>query len=495
MNGMKGCRYVYPIILFLFGVATNISTVLNNAYASGSTLYDSAIFQTIIWRADWSLRPAPAVDDVSFFNIHFSPINYIPNILSYLYPFDRMSYYGVVYGAVYGTLLVVAFRLFSRIYRNPMISALSAALLYFGGPLVNGQWEPHQEIASALFMLVFFRAWFENRFGLVLAAIVLNAAVREDCGMLLALPLLGLAWTGANPENRRRLLLAAVLSALLSVAAFLVKKLYFNAHDVTSTFYYGSPPFGHLSYPLIVSRLENLILHEQFLWLPGVVLLIGALWLGERRLLVGWLAFLPYWLFGFLSIGELNSQLGSYKAFPFVLTLVWPAVIFAGAETKRRAYGVLQILLLLSASVAWEDGAPRFAAPIGVPALLDRWRPHPEIEQAENYRAFEAKLQGGSLGEIRASCGVLALYPYDFPIWYRSQVLAGDEAQAERLDSLLWFAQDRDEQATRQWLKGGDFPYYYRVIGTKMHLATRLPPEKLGVFAGAIAVEPIPQDY
>ena len=42
--------------LFAFVLATNLSTVLNNAYSFGGTLYDSAIFQTIIWRSGWALR-------------------------------------------------------------------------------------------------------------------------------------------------------------------------------------------------------------------------------------------------------------------------------------------------------------------------------------------------------------------------------------------------------------------------------------------------------
>jgi hypothetical protein len=69
----------------------------DNAYSFGSTLYDSAIFQTIIWRSGWTLRLAPALaTDMSYLDIHLSPINYLPNAISYLTPIDRMSYYGLV---------------------------------------------------------------------------------------------------------------------------------------------------------------------------------------------------------------------------------------------------------------------------------------------------------------------------------------------------------------------------------------------------------------
>jgi hypothetical protein len=46
--------------LFAFVLATNVSTVLNNAYSFGSS-YDSAIFETMIWRSGWSLRAAPII--------------------------------------------------------------------------------------------------------------------------------------------------------------------------------------------------------------------------------------------------------------------------------------------------------------------------------------------------------------------------------------------------------------------------------------------------
>jgi hypothetical protein len=95
-------------------------------------------------------------------------------------------------------------------------------------------------------------------------------------------------------------------------------------------------------------------------------------------------------------------------------------------------------------------------------------------------------LDAGGLGDVRVSESVLALYPYSFPIYYRSQVIAGAEEQAEKLDSLLWFAGDRDEPITQRWLTRGHFPYLYHIIGTRISLATRFPPDKLPAFAGMI---------
>jgi hypothetical protein len=336
--------------LFAFGLMTTLNIVLNNAYHGGSTLYDSAIFQTIIWRSGWALRPAPTIGAVSFLNIHFSPINYLPSAVSYLIPFDRMTYYGVVYGCIYGALLVLAFRAFRGLASGPAgiaIAAAGALVFYLSGPVSGGAWEPHQEIASAFFTIAFFLALAARRHRVAAVMLVLNAAVREDCGLLLALPLLGLwlcnRWTERGDglgADRRKLLIYAAVSALISVAVFAVKRIFFHEVDIISDFYFGPQPFAHLSLTLIGQRIEYTLLDLQFVWAPGVVLAAAAIWLRDPRLLVGWIAFAPYWLVNFVAKGEFNAQLISYKPFPFILAMVWPALIALAEPTPdRRRWG------------------------------------------------------------------------------------------------------------------------------------------------------------
>lgn len=486
------------LVLIAFGLLTNIFTVLNNAYSQGSTLYDSTIFQTIIWRSGWPLTPAPAVDDISFLNTHFSPINYIPDLISYAVPLDRMTYSGVVYGAVYGGILVLAFVALRGLCTT--LPALAGALaLYLSGEILNAQWEPHQEIASALLTLGFFLAWSGRRNWLALACLVLNAAVREDCGLLLALPLLILAahsawtqraswrWTALFDLQYPNALGFALMSSMLSVTAFATKARYFTGHDVVAAFYYGDA-FNHLTADLLHRRADYYLHHAQYLWLPGVVLLIGAATLRDIRIAIGWIAFLPYWLFSFLSQGELNAEMGAYKAFPLVLSLVWPALLVRIApEARSRGLVWVQAGVLLAACVSYEDGSIQVGAPFGIAGSVHRWLPQPEIRQAGIYRAFEDRLQHvGDLGHIRASQGVLALYPYQFQRWDFSSLTDQALAQAADLDSLMWFEGDRDASRVDTTLAVARLPHRYRVRGTKMWLATRLPAERLTAFAGAI---------
>jgi hypothetical protein len=489
--------FVAAVCLSAFALATNLNTVLNNAYSFGSS-YDSAIFQTMIWRSGWMLRSAAIIDpDMSYLNIHLSPISYLPNALSYFMPIDRMSYCGLVYGIIYTFLLVLVFHAFLRLYgHNTLIAALASFAFYISGPVNSGQWEPHQEIASALFTAGFFVAWGLGRGWIAIAMIGLNAGVREDCGMLLALPLF-LLWaherwirrdTGAC--SSRHTFGYALFSALLSVVAFAVKRLYFNRLDTIATFYYGANPFAHLSSGVISDRLQFTILHGQYLWLPGLVLLVGAVWLRDLRLVIGWAASFPYWLFNFFSILDVSAELGGYKAFPVILTMIWPAIIaLRSPQGTRSALGIVQAAVLLSATVSWENGGLRLAGPSGIDGLRWRWELRPETERAALYRAFEARLDNNSLGVARASMAALALYPYSFPRWDKSQLLSGLEDEAPRLDSILWFNGDRDQSTTQKWLERAQFQFFYRIIGTRLRLAARGPLHEVPAFAGAL--EPI----
>lgn len=491
------CAILAAAALFGFAVLTNIATVLNNAYDSGATFYNSTIFQTIIWRSGLALKLPRSFGGRSFLHIHLSPINYLPNALSYLIPIDRMTWFGLTYGILDGLLLLAVFAcLYSLFGAQVLLTFAGTMLFYCSGLITVGQFEPHQEYASALFMVGFFVAWALDRWPWAVAMLLLNATVREDCGALLAFPLFLLAvctwWCERRTGVTRatiRLFALALISALLSVVAIAVKRQYFHLFDSMSVFYYAPWPnsFAHLSVPIVVARLKSVVLTAQYIWVPGLVLCAGAALLCDVRLAIAFVAYLPYWIFNFFSILDMNAVLDAYKSFPFLLMLVWPAILAAGASAhRRRALVVLQIAVLLTASFGWSGGAVRFAAPVGIEQLKRRWLLQPETEHADIYRMLEPRMATDDLGLLRASAGVLALYPYSFGRFDVSEVRDGWEDGAPYLKSLVWFDGDRDQPLTDKFLERGRFPYRYRVIGTKLRIASRQPPDQLPAFAGLI---------
>lgn len=135
--------------LFGFAVLTNIATVLNNAYDSGATFYDSTIFQTIIWRSGLALKLPRSFGGRSFLHIHLSPINYLPNALSYLMPVDRMTWFGLTYGILDGLLLLAVFAcLYSLFGARVLLTFAGTTLFYCSGLITVGQFEPHQPLTD-----------------------------------------------------------------------------------------------------------------------------------------------------------------------------------------------------------------------------------------------------------------------------------------------------------------------------------------------------------
>jgi hypothetical protein len=185
---------------------------------------------------------------------------------------------------------------------------------------------------------------------------------------------------------------------------------------------------------------------------------------------------------------DLSEYLGTYKCFPLILCLVWPAILALRSPTMTQArLRTVQVAVLAAALLSFEYGTVRFAAPDGPGSLIHRWMPAPETWNASLYRALEARLDGQELGDVKASQSVLALYPYSFPIWYESSAGAVRLENARKVDSLLWFEGDRDQNIIDDWLANGEFPYRYRIMGTKIRLATRRPREtlsKLGPLLG-----------
>jgi len=318
--------------------------------------------------------------------------------------------------------------------------------------------------------------------------------------LLLALPLLGLwlcnKWSDRRDglgADRRTVLIFAVGSALLSVAAFAVKRAFFHEVDIIGEFYFGADPFGHLSWTVIAERARYTLLYVQYLWMPGIVLAAAALWLRDPRLIVGWIAFMPYWLVNLLSKVEGYAHMDSYRPFPFILTMVWPALIaLAEPAPDRRRLGITQAAVLATALVTVSGRGVELLPPLGPAHFTEAWLPQPETAAAPAYRAFEARLKDNPLGTVRASSGALALYPYSFPVWWQSQALSDYIGELSRTDTIFWFDGDRDQSLTDEWLDYGDYPYYFRVIGTRLRLASRKHLDQVPALAGAI--EPIHSD-
>jgi hypothetical protein len=313
------------------------NTVLNNAYEYGSTLQDSTIFATVMWRSGWLLALAPALGAHSFLTEHFSPILYLPNLVSYFYPGDRMSYYAIVYAIAYGALGFVAYRLVRDMAPPRFAAAVGAVAglaLFCSAPVFRGQWEPHMEVVSPVFAILMFRSWQLRRYRACLVWLLCNAALREDLAVIYAIPLGLLAavqylhWRSRDPpfaaERLRRGIALCAVSVACTVAAFAVQHVFFPGYGVFAREYYDPANlFGHLSGAVILGRAMHIFAEAQGLWVPLIVLAIAAAVLRDAELLVGAIALLPYALVNFLPrhgmAGDRRPKQAAERAAPLPL--------------------------------------------------------------------------------------------------------------------------------------------------------------------------------
>ncbi len=467
-------------LLGLLAAAGIVNTVYNNSHEYGATLHDSTIWPLLMWRNDWALSMSGALGNASFYNTHVSPIHYLPVLLSYVYPGNWLSYYGLVYALVFAALVIACYRLLIQQTARPVavvLAGLGTVLFFFSQSVFQGAWEMHMEFFSPLLVLLMFQNWQLRRYKSALVWLLLNAAVREDIAAINAaiLTLLVAAqWLDARidypllaKERLRWGCLLIGVSLVYTVAAFVAQKYFFHPF-VQDMYFPKDDPFGHITGELLQHRLAVIFSTRSGLWLPIVVLIAGAAVLRDKQLLAAPLGVLPYWLVFFFAKFEGGGIMDTYRPFAFVILLLWPALMAIGqprASRRRYRYMWLQAIVLV-AGISYLDH-------FFFSTVKGRFWPQPMAYNNAQYQRFGARLPLlQQEGVVRASHGVLALYPYQFPAWYLSNIADLKPDEAKKVSVFLWFENDRDQALVDAVLKQGTFEYY-PVPGTKIHIAHR----------------------
>ena len=354
------------------------------------------------------------------------------------------------------------------------------------GAVTSPQWEPHQEIVCSLAMILFFRAWARAKYRLALGWLLFNSLVREDAGPLLACPLgllvlADLFWKEPNDSEGRKQRIKngiafCILAVALSALAFAFQKIFYPNFDLINELYYPTKnPFGHLTPWLVLERWDYTVLHRQYIWLPCLFLLVGGMYLKDAKLVAGSLAYIPYWLVCFFAKLKVAGTLESYKTFPFILIMLWPAFFSQKGSRKRNSYAVLQILLLVAGLVGWDGDKVVLLDPFGPELLLTRWSPQPEWQSARDYKRFGRifRKSKAAFGDYKASNGVISMYPYDFPLWTKSQISVFKPEELKSIDTIIWFEGDRDNAAVYATLKRQHLPHLFQVQNTKLLIGSK----------------------
>ena len=113
-----------------------------------------------------------------------------------------------------------------------------------------------------------------------------------------------------------------------------------------------------------------------------------------------------------------------------------------------------------------------------IPNASLRWFIQPHAANSQLYLDFgKNQLDSEKPADettLRVSHSLLALYPYQFKRREQSWIHDTGIQDYTKIQTYMWFDNDRDEQQTQELLKSGNFTIR-EIEGTKLRIATRNP--------------------
>jgi hypothetical protein len=408
---------------------------LNLFYFFGAS-EDGSLLSNVIWHGDWQLMPPPWYSRCTFLSFHFTPVFYPLMALSYVVPgHPVVEYYTAFIACTYALLAVAMYRALvvclapSRLGQTLGL-AVVAILFAFNGVVVQALWVEHFEYAIPACIILFLVEFKRGNLRWALIWLVLLLSVREDAGFHLAGVLILLAvldWWRARTfaAAKADLAFAAAATAYSVMAWWMASHLraLCGGHTQFRAVYTGIPAYAHLSWQLLGERAFAILRDSLYLPLSAVVTLAWALYRRNLYLLVGFAAFIPWFLLSWTAASAGAGMLEGYYAFPFMVGMGWPIVAVlckygkdALPRSAVREALVLQTVVVLIGLVMWSKEDARFHL---APEIWAKWSSYSPlwIQLVDGRRTdirprvheLAAEIgQNPALGRVAADFGVLA---------------------------------------------------------------------------------------
>jgi hypothetical protein len=304
-----------------------------NHFLRGPYLLDSGWYSAIIYQQGLlpdSPRAASSIRE--YYGIHVSPLISLASVFSYVLPIGRVPYYALFQGLIYAPLgavtAILARTKGSRTTSVDAVKVLITSLLFaFNGQALACLGYPHYEIflSAGVCLLVAGIATGHERLGWL--GLVLAGATREDGGLhALAFTMAALACNLSRrpfPIERRVIIRMAIVSGLMSVAAFVAQKSFFQSANLFRHEYLGDPTYAHLTLATLERRIRGLPADANFIVLPFLGTVVLAAVARDARYLLGWVVELPWFLVNLFAAQEIKAQFSIYTGFPFVASIFW----------------------------------------------------------------------------------------------------------------------------------------------------------------------------
>ena len=330
--------------------------VLNAYYVSGD-MQDIGWNSTNAWHNVLSIQGPPAFPS-SFFNVHMSLIFWVTNLFSYILPLSKINFFAALCGCIYSLFAVGIYRLW-RLNGGQNASATIIALATtFSAIGMQALRLPHIEMAIPALGLWFFLSIIQKKTYSAIIFFTLCLMVREDAGFhlfgILFLWLLTLKISDPKTPLPRNILAFAAASVCYSIIIMIVKGSFFAIYSNMSTIYAGNPPWQHLTYQLITTRIDFFFYNRTYITLPFLVSIIWAIRARNPLLPLGYIAAIPWLIFNLLAIRPCPAALNFYYPFPFWLALAWPLIATLLWKCKTKEIKWPYFLILLFSLIGWQ---------------------------------------------------------------------------------------------------------------------------------------------
>ena len=398
--------------------------ILNHFYQQGAFFLDAGWLADLMWHKNLIL-PNPKVILVSsdwppwsWYGIHISPIFSIISSLSYALPFDRVQIFAIYSGTTHGLLAFFMCRIFCRWWFTPSIAWLFVATILsvvfaLNGLAISIATYPHFELLISALLLGCLYLLFERRFVLAGITAFLALLVREDAGFHLA-AVLSLVVVlnrvkGISFKSQKPLCIFLGLAFLYSCLAMIAQKLAFPLFS-SFEFVYGNPPFAHVTIDLLANRVMEIWHSRICVWLPLLILIVGAVLFRMPYVFVGAIAFIPWLSIQILAAGEIAGTLKGHYAYPIILSIGWIGIALAIEAPRNTRDKALRLSFVAAVIAATYVATPE------VPVFFRACIPSEFALYPQPTRDFTTLLEETLplIQRVRADAGIVSLAPRRF---------------------------------------------------------------------------------
>lgn len=362
----RGAWYLWAVFVFAVPCVLYYTYLVNGFYHYGTYFFDGGLFAHVVWHNDLSLTAPWPRADYSYMGIHFMPILWLANILSYALPLYMAEFLSLFLAATYGLIALSMFytlQFFLDVKKllPLMLAALLSLAVTFNALIVNALWLPHVEFAIPLGVFMFMvhyalgnRKWAALWFVLLLFS-------REDAGLHLAASM-GLVMLADYYRTRDRARLKrhiAVLAMAIgySVAALIIVTLISLeagrglSSSVFHSIYLGNPAYAHLNSELLIHRITRIATERASLFAGVGLMAVWAIATRNLTLGIGLFAALPWLILNLCAYHNPTGIIYAYYIFPATIYVFWPVIAALWRHGRdipadeRRGAVILQLLV------------------------------------------------------------------------------------------------------------------------------------------------------